>query len=349
MESKNTDFSYLLKKARKKHELTKKEIMELLKAEGDDFDRLCNAADQVREEYVGDKVYLRGIIEFSNHCKQNCHYCGLRKDNQELKRYKLTPDEIIEMAVKANQLGYKTIVLQSGEDEYPTDDISKIISQIKEKTDAAITLCLGERSFAEYKEWYDIGADRYLLKHETVDPKLYYKLHPEMSYNNRIESLFELKKIGYQVGSGNMVGLPGQTLSTLAEDIDLFKKLDLDMVGIGPFVPHPQTPLAESKAGTLNMTLKTLAVTRLLLPLAHLPATTALGTIDDMGRQKALMAGANVVMPNVTRGEYREHYEIYPDKICVNEEPDDCRQCIGGIITSLGRIPANEHGHSLKK
>ena len=348
MTTKN-NYDSIIKKAVNKNDLSEKEIETLLNVEGEQYKHLCNTADRIREKNVGDKVYLRGIIEFSNYCDQNCNYCGLRKENKKLQRYKLSPEEIVEMAADAYELGYKTIVLQSGEDKYSADKISWIIKEIKNKTlDSAITLCLGEREYDEYEEWYAKGADRYLLKHETSDPELYKKLHPEMSYKERIDAIYKLKEIGYQIGSGNMIGLPGQSLATIASDIKLFKEMDLDMVGIGPFVSHPETPLSKEGAGSLELTLKAVAVTRLLLPLAHIPATTALGTIDDNGRQKALMAGANIVMPNVTKGEYREYYQIYPDKICVKEEPDDCRNCIGGLISSLNRIPAAERGDSFK-
>lgn len=338
----------LVDQAFEQAELAKEDIKALLTADIAELDYLLQQADQKRKEVCGDEVHLRAIIEFSSYCKQNCHYCGLRKENHKLERYQLKKDEIIETAGMASELGYQTVVLQSGEDEYPAAEIAEIIKEIKNTTDLAITLSLGERDFAAYKLWWEAGADRYLLKHEIADQALYEKYHPGMSYQNRIESLKYLKTIGYQIGSGVIIDLPGQTPEILAEDLLLSQDLKLDMIGSGPFIPHEQTPLAESKTGTVEMTLKFTALSRLLLPLAHIPATTALGTIDAEGRQKALLAGANVVMPNVTDSKYREKYQIYPEKICVNEEAGDCRQCIGGIIASLGREVSQTKGHSLR-
>lgn len=329
--------------------LNKEEIAALLAADINDLDYLLQKADQKRKEICGDEVHLRAIIELSSYCKQNCYYCGLRKDNQKLERYQLEKEEIIETTQMAAELGYQTVVLQSGEDEYSAAEIAEIIKEIKNTTGMAITLSLGERDFSAYKLWREAGADRYLLKHEIADRALYEKYHPGMSFDNRIESLKYLKTIGYQIGSGVIIDLPGQTPEILAEDLLLCQDLELDMIGSGPFIPHEQTPLKDSKTGTVEMTLKFTALSRLLLPLAHIPATTALGTIDVEGRQKALMAGANVVMPNVTDSQYRAKYQIYPEKICVNEEAGDCRQCIGGIIASLGRHVSQDKGHSLRK
>ena len=333
----------------KNAELNKEEIKDLLAADPAELDYLLQMADQKRKEVCGDEVHLRAIIEFSSYCRQNCYYCGLRKDNEKIERYQLQKEEIIKTAQMAAELGYQTVVLQSGEDQYPAAEIAEIIKKIKKTTEMAVTLSLGERDFAAYKLWREAGADRYLLKHETADQTLYEKYHPGMSFANRIESLKYLKTIGYQIGSGVIIGLPGQTPDILAEDLLLSQDLELDMIGSGPFIPHQETPLKESKSGTVEMTLKFTALSRLLLPLAHIPATTALGTIDAEGRQKALKAGANVVMPNVTDSSYREKYQIYPEKICVNEEAGDCRQCIGGIISSLGRQVSQNKGHSLRQ
>ena len=333
----------------KNAELNKEEIKDLLAADPAELDYLLQMADQKRKEVCGDEVHLRAIIEFSSYCRQNCYYCGLRKDNEKIERYQLQKEEIIKTAQMAAELGYQTVVLQSGEDEYPAAEIAEIIKKIKKTTEMAVTLSLGERDFAAYKLWREAGADRYLLKHETADQTLYEKYHPGMSFANRIESLKYLKTIGYQIGSGVIIGLPGQTPDILAEDLLLSQDLELDMIGSGPFIPHQETPLKGSKSGTVEMTLKFTALSRLLLPLAHIPATTALGTIDAEGRQKALKAGANVVMPNVTDSSYREKYQIYPEKICVNEEAGDCRQCIGGIISSLGRQVSQNKGHSLRQ
>jgi biotin synthase len=339
----------LVDQAYKNAELNKEEIKDLLAADPAELDYLLKQADQKRKEVCGDEVHLRAIIEFSSYCRQNCYYCGLRKDNEKIERYQLQKEEIIKTAQMAAELGYQTVVLQSGEDEYPAAEIAEIIIEIKKTTEMAVTLSLGERDFAAYKLWREAGADRYLLKHETADQTLYEKYHPGMSFANRIESLKYLKTIGYQIGSGVIIGLPGQTPDILAEDLLLSQDLELDMIGSGPFIPHQETPLKGSKSGTVEMTLKFTALSRLLLPLAHIPATTALGTIDAEGRQKALKAGANVVMPNVTDSSYREKYQIYPEKICVNEEAGDCRQCIGGIISSLGRQVSQNKGHSLRQ
>ncbi|MFW5981559.1 MAG: [FeFe] hydrogenase H-cluster radical SAM maturase HydE [bacterium] len=338
----------LINKASIENKLSKDEIIEVLKIKNDiELKYLYKKADEIRAKYHGIEVHLRGIIEFSNYCNRNCFYCGLRKDNKNIKRYKLGIEEIIETAHLGIDLGYKTVVLQSGEDGYSADKVAYIIKEIKKKSDIAITLCLGEREFDEYQVWKNAGADRYLLKHETSDEFLYHKLHPGMDYQTRINHLSRLKEIGYQTGSGNIVGLPNQTLASLADDILLFKELKLDMAGIGPFIPHQESPLAGEKKGGVQMTLKVLALTRLLNPLIHLPATTALGTIDHDGRQQALRAGANIVMPNITSSRYRSLYEIYPAKICIDENASDCRHCIGGIIASLGRTVASSRGDSL--
>lgn len=346
--SNKEDIKRLVDKVYKTQNLSKEELVFLLEQPREKLEYLLNKADQKREEIFSDEVHLRAIIEFSNYCRQNCYYCGLRKDNQKIERYQLGRKEIVETAEAAADIGYKTVVLQSGEDEYPAQKIAEIIKEIKNRTSMAVTLSLGERDFGAYKLWREAGADRYLLKHETADRKLYDKYHPGMSFENRIESLKYLKNLGYQIGSGVIIGLPGQTEKTLAEDLLLLKELDIDMMGAGPFIPHHQTPLKDSKRGTVEMTLKFNALCRLLMPLVHIPATTALGTIDARGRQKALNAGANVVMPNVTDSIYREKYQIYPDKICINEDAGDCRQCIGSIINSLGRYVSESAGHSLK-
>ncbi|MFW6380998.1 MAG: [FeFe] hydrogenase H-cluster radical SAM maturase HydE [Bacillota bacterium] len=337
----------ILRRGCEQHRLSNSEIISLLSTRGQERQKLFEVADRVRQQYLGDEVHLRGIIEFSNYCQQNCHYCGLRRDNQHLQRYRLQPDEIVEMAEKAGELGYKTFVLQSGEDDYyDREKLAWIIKTIKNRVDTALTLCVGERDYQEYRLWREKGADRYLLRHETADPDLYNRLHPGMELEPRINRLKWLKELGYQVGSGNLIGLPGQDLESIARDILLFKELELEMVGLGPFIAHEHTPLTRQPDGSVELTLKTIAITRLLLPLAHIPGTTALGTLDPAGRQKALKAGANVVMPNVTAGKYRSLYELYPDKICIEEEAENCRQCIGGIIHSLGRTVAEGYGHS---
>ena len=337
-----------LAKAQAQRELTKDDLKVLLSAEGDEAPLLFKHADAVRERYLGREVHLRGIIELTNYCKQNCHYCGLRRGNEQLSRYRLTYKEIMTAAEQAVALGYKTLVLQGGEDSYYSPQgIYELVKEIK-KMDVAVTLSLGEYDFDTYQLWRQAGADRYLIKHETADALLYARLRPGRSLNERLQCQRWLKELGYELGSGCMVGLPGQTLDTLAEDLLLLKKMDVDMAGIGPFIPHPQTPLASAQQGTLEMTLKMVALARITMPLVHLPATTALGTIHPEGREKALQAGANVVMPNVSPSEYRALYQIYPNKICIRDEPAHCRSCITGKIKALGRVVSVSRGYSPK-
>jgi len=311
---------------------------------------LFQEADQTRKMYCGDEVHLRGIIEFSNYCKRDCLYCGLRRSNNKLTRYRLSVNEIFEISLKASDLGYETIVLQSGEDEYyGIEDLCRLVSRIKKELKCAVTLCIGERTFEDYKSFKEAGADRYLLKFETSDKNLFCQLKPDSSYEKRLECIYFLKTLGYEIGSGNMVGLPGQSVETLAEDILFMYNLDLDMIGIGPFIPHPDTPLKDSQCGSLIDTLKTVAVTRIVTKNTHIPATTAVGSIEIEGRQKALQCGANVIMPNLTPVEYREYYQLYPNKICLTEKPSSCRACLEGIVRSLGRTIAQGCGPSLKK
>ena len=333
----------LIKKAEKTHNLTKNELKTLLQ-DNSINDELFKISDEVRKLNVGDEVHLRGLIEFSNICKCSCKYCGLRKDNTKLERYRLTPKEIINFAKKASEYGYKTVVLQSGEDAYfSKEDLTKILKEIK-KYDLAITLSIGEKTYEEYKAYKEAGADRYLLRIETTDKELYKQMHPNMSFENRVRCLRDLKKLGYEVGSGCLVGLPNQTIDSLADDILFFKEIDADMIGIGPFIPNPNTPLSEEKGGTFELALKVMALTRLLLPTINIPATTAMETLNPNGRIIALQSGANVVMPNVTEGDYRRKYEIYPGKICISDTPAHCRNCISGKIKSIGRTISTDYG-----
>lgn len=310
---------------------------------------LFHAADAVRRANVGDAVHLRGIIEFSNYCARNCLYCGLRAGNQTLTRYRLAPSDIVAIAQQGALLGYHTVVLQSGEDAWYTADIMcRIIREIRSRTGLAITLSLGERTPEDYALMRDAGADRYLLKHEVAEPDLYAQLRPGCRFADRRAALQTLRTLGYQVGSGNMVGLPGQTVDMLATDLLFLRDMDVEMAGIGPFIPHPDTPLGETARGTLEMTIKCVAVARLLMPKAHLPATTAIGTIHPQGRQLALKAGANVVMPNLTPTQYRAYYTIYPGKICIGEEARQCSSCVRAMIHTLGRTVGQGPGHSPK-
>ena len=342
-----TSLNNILEKAYKEHSLSKDEILSLLNSDGEE---LYKYADRVREENVGDGVPLRGLIEFSNICKCSCKYCGLRSPNTKIERYRLEPDEIIKYAKQGTELGYKTIVLQSGEDIfYDTEKLCYIISEIK-KFDTAITLSIGEKTFEEYKAYKDAGADRYLLRIETTDEELYKTMHPKMSLENRKQCLYNIKKIGYEVGTGCLVGLPNQTVDSLADDILFFKELDADMIGIGPFIPHPDTPLkGELNPKNFDMALKVMAIVRMLLPDINIPATTAMETINPMGRIIALKSGANVVMPNILDTEYKVKYEIYPNKICLNEHSGKCRNCIEGKIKSIGRFVSETKGLHAKE
>ncbi|MDD7795807.1 [FeFe] hydrogenase H-cluster radical SAM maturase HydE [Clostridium sp. 'White wine YQ'] len=326
----------LINKGKETHILSKEEILEILKDDSIN-DELFKAADAVRQEYLGDYVHLRGLLEFTNICKRNCLYCGLRRDNKNLKRYRLSYEEIMDFVNKAVRYGYKTIVLQGGEDDYFTvEKMKKIVSDIK-ALGVAITLSLGEKTFEEYKAFKEVGADRYLIRIETTDKKLYEDMDPGMSHEERKRCLRDLRDLGYEVGSGALVGLPGQTLESLADDILFFKELDADMIGIGPFIPNEDTPLANEKGGDFTLALKMMALVRLVLPDINIPATTAMESLNKDGRVIALQSGANVVMPNVTEGEYRALYALYPGKICISDTPAHCRGCITGKVTRLGR------------
>lgn len=323
--------------------LSKDQIINYLE-ESPDKTKLFKLADDVRKKYVGNEVHLRGLIEFSNICKQKCKYCGLRCEDKEIDRYRILKDEIISIAKNAVNMGYKTLVLQSGEDNYYTaDKMCEILSEIK-KLDVAVTLSIGERTYDEYKAFKQAGADRYLLRIETTDKNLYKEMHPDMSFENRVECLYNLKKLGYETGTGCLVGLPNQTIDSLADDILFFKEIDADMVGIGPFIPHPDTPLKDEESGSFELALKVMAVTRIMLKNINIPATTAMETLNPNGRIIALQSGANVVMPNVTSREYRSKYEIYPNKICINDSPDKCRGCIEAKIKSIGREISKDYG-----
>lgn len=333
----------MINKAKIEHNLSKQEIIDLLSSNDVDQE-LFNAADEVRKKYVSDDVHIRGLIEFTNICKNNCLYCGLRRDNKNLVKYRLTHEQILDFATKAKSFGYKTIVLQGGEDDYYTvDKIIRIIKDIK-ALGLALTLSIGEKTYDEYKAFRDAGADRYLLRIETTDKKLYEYLDPGMSHEYRLNCLRNLKKLGYEVGTGVMVGLPNQTIESYANDILFFKEINADMLGIGPFIPNEDTPLASCHGRELIMSLKVMAITRLLLPDINIPATTAMESLNKNGRLMALQSGANVVMPNVTEGEYRKYYALYPGKICTGDTPSHCRGCITGKINSIGRSVSTNYG-----
>jgi len=325
-------------------------LVPLLETEGEEQRLLLHIADRLRAETMGEAVHLRGIIEFSNYCRRNCGYCGLRRDNRKLARYRLTHEEIVEAAIKAWQIGYKTIVLQSGEDLYfGTELMADIIREIKFRTELAITLSMGERDKSTYSAWREAGADRYLLRIETTDEKIFRKLHPEDELDERKRCLFMLKELGFQLGSGVMVGLPGQDALSLAKDVIWMHELGVEMVGIGPFIAHPETPLRNEKGGTLGQALRLVAVLRLVFPYAHIPATSAMGSLDPVGREKALQAGANVMMPNITPTKVRPLYELYPNKICLDENADRCFVCVASRIISLNRTIGADCGHVIRQ
>lgn len=334
-------------------DFTKEEFAELLLCAEDPetVELLAREAVRLRRQYYGDKVYTRGLIEFTNYCKNNCYYCGIRRGNLHADRYRLSKEEIMSCCENGYGLGFRTFVLQGGEDAWFTDDrMADIIRSIRETyPDCAITLSIGERSYESYKKLRKAGADRYLLRHETGDEDHYRKLHPEeMSLAHRKQCLYDLKSLGYQVGAGFMVGSPGQTIDCLAEDMVFLKELKPQMVGIGPFIPHHDTVFAQEKAGSVEMTLFLLSVIRILLPKVLLPATTALGTMDPRGREKGLAAGANVVMPNLSPVKNRKKYDLYDNKICTGEEAAECRGCLGRRVESAGYRLVNERGDAVK-
>lgn len=311
---------------------------------------LLDEAVKVREKHYGRKVFVRGLVEFTNYCKNDCYYCGIRCGNKNAHRYRLTEEQILNCADEGHRLGFNTYVLQGGEDSYFTDKIMcDIIYKIKSKyPDCAITLSIGEKSRESYKAYRDAGTDRYLLRHETADNAHYKKLHPSyMSLENRKNCLYTLRELGYQVGAGFMVGSPYQTSENLAEDLLFLKDLQPHMVGIGPFIPHQDSPFANEKGGTLNLTLTMLALVRLMLPKVLLPSTTALGTIDPMGREKGFDAGANVVMPNLSPTNVRKDYSLYDNKICTGDEAAQCIMCLKGRIERAGYEMDMGRGDSL--
>lgn len=333
------DISVIIEKLYNTNNAEKEELLYLLNnLDRENKELLLKRADETRRKYYGDSVYLRGLIEFTNICSRHCRYCGIRADNKNVERYRLSLEEILACTDIGERLGYKTFVLQGGEDPFFTDErMVEIISKIKKAhPSCAITISLGERSYESYEKMFKAGADRYLIRHETANRELYEKHHPGSSFDNRRECISNLKKIGYQVGSGFIVGLPGQTNENLVEDLLYLKELKPDMCGIGPFIPQKDTPLGKEKGGTLEDTITLLAILRLLLPECLLPATTALGTIDPLGREKGLKAGANVVMPNLSPVRVREKYALYDGKICTGDEAAECRGCIERRINHAG-------------
>ena len=315
-----------------------------------ELEDIFNFSDRIRKQFMGDGIILRGLIEFSNHCRNSCFYCGLNKNNKTLERFRLSKEEILSCCEKLDSCKIKTVVLQSGEeDDLDPLWLKSVIEAIKAEFEIAITLSVGERTKEEYGIWKNAGADRYLLKIETSNKELYDSLHSGMSFENRLRCLRDLRELGYQVGCGNMIGLKGQTLKTLAQDILFFKENNFDMIGIGPFIPHPQTRLASQKKGEVELTLKVLALTRIVTKNAHLPATTALGSLEEDFRIRGLKAGANVLMPNFTPLKYKKLYEIYPNKRCISEPAGACSSCMEELARSVGRYIDYSRGDSYKQ
>ena len=348
----NPEITELIAKLRDERNLPDEGLAILIDSE-EATENLGVEADKIRRKIYGDAVYIRGLIEMTNYCKNDCYYCGIRRSNLNATRYRLTEEEIMECCREGYALGFRTFVLQGGEDLYFNDErMCKIVAEIRKNyPDVAITLSLGEKTRESYQKLFDAGANRYLLRHETADNEHYHKIHPaELSPENRKKCLFDLKEIGYQVGSGFMVGSPFQTTANLVADLRFLQKLDPDMIGIGPFIPHEKTPFADKKQGELTLVLRMVSILRLMFPHALLPATTALGTIHPQGRELGLKAGANVVMPNLSPVSVRKLYDLYENKICTGEESAQCRGCLEmrvrnagyRIVTYIGNVKRSE-------
>lgn len=333
------------------HLPTPAELACLLKAQGKACEAIYMAADAARARTVGNDVHLRGIIEFSNVCKNHCWYCGIRCDNDHLERYRMPEDEIVETAKNALRWGCGTVVLQSGEDPFYTADVLvRLLRRIKTETALAVTLSVGVRTRDELAALREAGCDRYLLRFETTSNALFSAMHPDESFEHRIRCLSDLRELGYQVGSGFMIGLPGGTPEMIANDILFATRLKLDMIGCGPFLSHPDTPLAEKPLlDDRSVYYKTIALLRLLNPDAHIPATTAFDALEPDGRNLVLRRGANVFMPNVTPGKYRRLYQLYPNKPCVDEEGAACAICVRGRLAQLERPLGTGPGHSVRR
>ena len=342
-------------------DLNKEEIKLLLSVEGEDLKHLFDRALQVKLEHLDNNVHLRGLIEYSNICTKYCLYCGVRCKNLKVERYQLSDEEVLECAKLAHELGYGSVALQSGErsDQVFVDKITYLVKEIKKIDNGSlgITLSLGEQTAETYQRWFEAGAHRYLLRIEASNEELYYKIHPQDAkhdFKQRLNCIDSLLKIGYQTGTGVMVGLPFQTLDDLADDLLFFKQKDVAMVGMGPFIPHPDTPLWQYRdqipttEKRMEMTLKMIAILRLMMPEINMVAATANQTVDPQGREKAILAGANVIMPNLTPNEFRENYLIYPDKACVKDKPDECHSCLDIRLAAIGhKVLYNAWGDSL--
>lgn len=330
----------LIQEIKEKQNITLEQLKQILnETDPESIQKLHEAAARTAEEIYGKQIFIRGLIEFTNYCKNDCYYCGIRRSNRNADRYRLSKEEILACCKNGYELGFRTFVLQGGEDPYFTDDvICDMVSDIRQNyPDCAITLSIGEKEKESYRRYYEAGANRYLLRHETADDCHYQMLHPqELSLEHRKQCLRDLKEIGYQVGCGFMVGSPGQTPETLYADLQFIKELQPHMVGIGPFIPQQDTPFAGKTAGTLEETLKLLSIIRLIHPHVLLPSTTALGTIHPLGREKGIQAGANVVMPNLSPVAVREKYKLYDNKICTGDEAAECRYCMQKRMESIG-------------
>ena len=334
-----TDLFALVDLLAERHALAHEEYRALVKGQTPELAAYAaKKADALRREIYGTDIYVRGLIEIGNYCKNDCIYCGIRKSNPNCDRYQLTQEQILECCEEGWNLGFRTFVLQGGEGIVPIHEVCELVGEIKSRyPGCAITLSLGEYSRADYQDMFDAGADRYLLRHETADKVHYEQLHPAfMSFDNRMRCLRDLKEIGYQVGCGFMVGSPYQTPDCLATDLKFIEAFDPEMCGIGPFIPQKDTPFGEKKAGTMEDTLRLLSIIRLLQPHVLLPSTTALGTIHPLGREKGIQAGANVVMPNLSPVAVREKYKLYDNKICTGDEAAECRHCMARRMESVG-------------
>ena len=344
----NEEIKSTINKVKQSRNISLEQLKLLLEINDDESVRFMREeAVKVCQKTYGNQVFIRGLIEFTNFCKNDCYYCGIRRSNSHADRYRLTKEQMLDCCANGYELGFRTFVLQGGEDGYFTDDkICDLVSAIKEKyPDCAVTLSIGEKSKESYKRYFDAGADRYLLRHETADEAHYKKLHPEeMSLSHRKQCLWDLKEIGYQVGCGFMVGSPGQTVETLYEDLQFIRELQPHMVGIGPFISQKDTPFADKASGTMEQTLKLLAIIRLIHPHVLLPATTALGTIHPKGRELGILSGANVVMPNLSPVNVREKYKLYDNKICTGDEAAECRYCMENRMKSIGYEVAVSRG-----
>ncbi len=339
-EANKEQWKYLADRLEAEHDLTDEELKSVLLCDAPGFDEyISEKARKVREAYYGKDVYLRGLIEISNICRNNCYYCGIRSGNTNCERYRLSKDQILSCCDIGYELGFRTFVMQGGEDPFYSDElIVSIIRDIKDKyPDCAVTLSLGEFEKESYQKFFDAGADRYLLRHETADKAHYEMLHPaELSFEHRMQCLRDLRDIGYQVGTGMMVGSPYQTAEHLVKDLRFLKEFRPHMVGMGPFIPHHDTRYADCTAGTVEMTVRLLAIIRLLLPDVLLPATTALGTIDPVGREKGLLAGANVIMPNLSPADVRAKYLLYDNKKVTGDEAAEAVREMEKRIASVG-------------